>query len=77
MTESIFYRDCISMAITVESGSLASSSVQNALFVKDYYLEFRNKPLVDGDGLVPTNFEGAFSGSLPFAKDRRLSTIFK
>ena len=68
MTESIFYRDCISMAITVESGSLASSSVQNALFVKDYYLEFRNKPLVDGDGLVPTNFEGAFSGSLPFAK---------
>lgn len=68
MTESIFYRDCISMAITVESGSLVSSSVQNALFVKDYYLEFRNKPLVRGDGLVPTNFEGAFSGSLPFAK---------
>ena len=68
MTESIFYRDCISMAITVESGSLVSSSVQNALFVKDYYLEFRNKPLVRGDGLVPTNFEGAFSGSIPFAK---------
>ena len=68
MTESIFYRDCINMAITVESGSAVSSSVQNALFVKDYYLEFRNKPLVRGDGLVPTNFEGAFSDALPFAK---------
>ena len=68
MTESIFYRDCISMAVKVESGSAASSSVQNALFVKDYYLEFKNKPIVTGDGLVPTNFEGAFSGSIPFDK---------
>ena len=68
MTESIFYRDCISMAVKVESGSAASSSIQNSLFVKDYYLEFRNKPIVTGDGLVPTNFEGAFSGTLPFDK---------
>jgi|TARA_B100001175_G_scaffold257575_1_gene225920 hypothetical protein len=67
MTESIYYRDCLNMAITVSSGSAASSSVQNALFVKDYYMEFKNEPLIEGDGLVPTNLEGAFSGSLPFA----------
>lgn len=67
MTESIYYRDCLNMAITVSSGSAVSSSVQNALFVKDYYMEFQNEPLVEGDGLVPTNLEGAFSGSLPFA----------
>ena len=67
MTESIFYRDCLNMAISVSSGSAASSSVQNALFVKDYYMEFQNEPLIEGDGLVPTNLEGAFSGSLPFA----------
>jgi hypothetical protein len=67
MTESIFYRDCLNMAISVSSGSAASSSVENALFVKDYYMEFQNEPLIEGDGLVPTNLEGAFSGSLPFA----------
>lgn len=66
MTESINYRDCLSMAITVESGSAASSSVQNALFVKDYYMEFVNKPIVTGEGLVPVNLEGAYSGALPF-----------
>ncbi len=67
ITESVYYRDCLSMAVMVSSGSAASSSVQNALFVKDYYMEFKNEPLVDGDGLVPTNLEGAFSGSIPFA----------
>tara|TARA_B100002019_G_scaffold30229_1_gene24193 strand:+ start:6134 stop:10057 length:3924 start_codon:yes stop_codon:yes gene_type:complete len=66
ITESIYYRDCINMAISVSSGSAASSSVQNALFVKDYYMEFQNLPLIEGDGLVPTNLEGAFSGTLPF-----------
>ena len=49
------------MAISVNSGSAASTSVQNALFVKDYYLEFDNTPIVTGDGLVPVDLEGMFS----------------
>ena len=66
LTESVALKDCISMAISVNSGSAASTSVQNALFVKDYYLEFDNTPIVTGDGLVPVDLEGMFSGALPF-----------
>lgn len=66
LTESITLKDCISMAISVSSGSAASTTVKNALFVKDYYLEFDNTPIVTGDGLVPVDLEGMFSGSLPF-----------
>tara|TARA_R100000541_G_scaffold13205_1_gene22058 strand:+ start:1985 stop:6103 length:4119 start_codon:yes stop_codon:yes gene_type:complete len=66
LSESITLKDCISMAISVSSGSAASTTVQNALFVKDYYLEFDNTPIVTGDGLVPVDLEGMFSGALPF-----------
>tara|TARA_R110000737_G_scaffold124253_3_gene156475 strand:+ start:1423 stop:5289 length:3867 start_codon:yes stop_codon:yes gene_type:complete len=66
LTESIALKDCISMAISVNSGSAVSTTVQNALFVKNYYLEFKNTPIVTGDGLVPVDLEGMFSGALPF-----------
>ena len=88
-SESVALKDCISMAISVNSGSAASTSVQNALFVKDYYLEFDNTPIVTGDGLVPVDLEGMFSGALPFdyaidcqpfyanvANDRRQEVFF-
>ena len=63
-SQSIEIKDCLSVALQVSSGSYPPESVENSLIVKDYYIEF-NTPSTgeDGDGLVPTFIENAFSGT--------------
>ena len=66
-SQSINIKDCLSLALQVSSGSANSASVENSLVVRHYELEF-NTPagLIEGDGLVPTVIENAFSGSNGF-----------
>jgi hypothetical protein len=63
-SQSIEIKDCLSVALQVSSGSYPPESVENSLIVKDYYIEF-NTPSTgeEGDGLVPTFIENAFSGT--------------
>ena len=66
-SQSINIKDCLSLALQVSSGSANSASVENSLVVRHYELEF-NTPagLIEGDGLVTTVIENAFSGSNGF-----------
>ena len=66
-SQSLNIKDCLSLSLQVSSGSADSASVENSLVVRHYQLEF-NTPsgLQDGDGLVPTVIENAFSGSNGF-----------
>jgi len=67
-SQSISIKDCLSLSLAVSSGSANSSSVENSLVVREYYLEF-NTPTssLQGDGLVPTFVENAFSGTYGFS----------
>ena len=60
-SQSISIKDCLSLALQVSSGSAPSESVENSLVVRDYYLEFNTPDIEEGDGLVPTFIENAFS----------------
>ena len=63
-SQSIQIKDCLSVALQVSSGSFPSESVENSLVVRDYYIEFNTPSTGDeGDGLVPTFIENAFSGT--------------
>ena len=66
-SESLNIKDCLSLSLQVSSGSADSASVENSLVVRHYQLEFNTPPgLIEGDGLVPTVIENAFSGSNGF-----------
>jgi hypothetical protein len=67
-SQSISIKDCLSLSLAVSSGSANSASVENSLVVREYYLEF-NTPTssLQGDGLVPTFIENAFSGTYGFS----------
>ncbi len=66
-SESIAIKDCLSMALSVSSGSYNSASVENSLVVRNYSLEFFTPTQSgQGDGRVPTLIENAFSGTLGF-----------
>ena len=66
-SQSLNIKDCLSLSLQVSSGSADSASVENSLVVQHYQLEFNTPPgLQDGDGLVPTVIENAFSGSNGF-----------
>jgi hypothetical protein len=66
-SQSLNIKDCLSLSLQVSSGSANSASVENSLVVQYYQLEFNTPPgLQDGDGLVPTVIENAFSGSNGF-----------
>jgi hypothetical protein len=67
-SQSISIKDCLSLSLAVSSGSAPSESVENSLVVREYYLEF-NTPTssLEGDGLVPTFVENAFSGTYGFS----------
>jgi|FLOH01.1.fsa_nt_gi hypothetical protein len=67
-SQSISIKDCLSLSLAVSSGSANSASVENSLVVREYYLEF-NTPTssLQGDGLVPTFVENAFSGTYGFS----------
>ena len=67
-SQSINFKDCLSVALKVESGSFNSASVENSLVVSQYELEF-NTPTqsLQGDGRVPTFIDNAFSGSDGFS----------
>ena len=67
-SESIAIKDCLSMALSVSSGSYNSASVENSLVVRNYSLEFFTPTQSgQGDGRVPTLIENAFSGTLGFS----------
>ena len=67
-SESISIKDCLSMALSVSSGSFNSASVENSLVVRNYSLEFFTPTQSgQGDGRVPTFIENAFSGTLGFS----------
>ena len=67
-SESISIKDCLSMALSVSSGSYNSASVENSLVVRNYSLEFFTPTQSgQGDGRVPTLIENAFSGTLGFS----------
>ena len=63
-SQSISLKDCLSLSLAVSSGSANSSSVENSLVVREYYLEF-NTPTssLEGNGLIPTFLENAFEGT--------------
>ncbi len=67
-SQSISLKDCLSMALKVESGSANSASVENSLVVSDYSLKFFTPTQSEeGDGRVPTFIDNAFSGSSGFS----------
>ena len=61
-SSSISLKDCLSVAVSVSSGSANSASVEQGLIVSRYELEF-NTPLPDtgSDGRVPVFIENAFA----------------
>ena len=66
-SESISIKDCLSMALSVSSGSYNSASVENSLVVRNYSLQFFTPTQSgQGDGRVPTFIENAFEGTLGF-----------
>ena len=67
-SQSINFKDCLSMALKVESGSANSASVENSLVVSEYNLKFFTPTQSSGgDGRVPTFIDNAFSGSSGFS----------
>lgn len=67
-SQSVNFKDCLSMALKVESGSYNSASVENSLVVSQYELKFFTPTQSDqGDGRVPTFIDNAFSGSSGFS----------
>lgn len=67
-SSSISLKDCLSVALSVSSGSANSASVEQALVVQTYELEF-NTPSAEetGNGRVPVFIENAFSNTDGFA----------
>ena len=69
-SESVAIKDCLSMALSVSSGSYNSASVENSLVVREYSLEFTTlTQSFEGDGRVPAFIENAFSGTLGFSNE--------
>ena len=69
-SQSVAIKDCLSMALAVDSGSYNSASVENSLVVREYSLEFFTPTQsVIGDGRVPAFIENAFSGTLGFSNE--------
>ena len=67
-SQSINFKDCLSMALKVESGSYNSASVEQSLVVTQYELKFFTPTQSEeGDGRVPTFIDNAFSGSSGFS----------
>ena len=68
-SESVSIKDCLSISLAVSSGSANSASVENSLVVPSYQLEIKtdDERLFEGDGLVPTFIDNAFSGSQGFS----------
>ena len=66
--DSLSLKDCLSVALSVSSGSANSASVEQALVVQTYELEF-NTPSAEetGDGKVPVFIENAFGNTDGFA----------
>lgn len=66
--DSLSLKDCLSVALSVSSGSANSASVEQALVVQTYELEF-NTPSAEetGDGKVPVFIENAFGDTDGFA----------
>ena len=66
--DSLSLKDCLSVALSVSSGSANSASVEQALVIQTYELEF-NTPSAEetGDGKVPVFIENAFGGTDGFA----------
>ncbi len=60
-SQSVNIKDCLSLSLQVSSGSANSASVENSLVVRNYYLEFNTPDVPEGDGLVPTFIENAFT----------------
>ena len=76
-SESISIKDCLSMALSVSSGSYNSASVENSLVVRNYSLEFFTPTQSgQGDGRVPTLIENAFSGTLGFSNTVDCQPLF-
>ena len=76
-SESIAIKDCLSMALSVSSGSYNSASVENSLVVRNYSLEFFTPTQSgQGDGRVPTLIENAFSGTLGFSNTPDCQPLF-
>ena len=66
--DSLSLKDCLSVALSVSSGSANSASVEQALVVQTYELEFNTPSAGEtGDGKVPVFIENAFSGTDGFA----------
>ena len=62
--ESLSLKDCLSVSLQVSSGSAPSESVENALIVSEYQLEFNTPTDAEtGDGRVPVFLENAFKDS--------------
>ena len=76
-SESISIKDCLSMALSVSSGSYNSASVENSLVVRNYSLQFFTPTQSgQGDGRVPTLIENAFSGTLGFSNTPDCQPLF-
>lgn len=58
--------DCISLSLTVDSGSEIPSFVQNSLVARNYSLVINNEVTDTANSLIPTFINNAFSGSLDF-----------
>lgn len=67
-SQSINFKDCLSVGLKVESGSYNSASVEQSLIVSEYELKFFTPTQSEeGDGRVPTFIDNAFSGSSGFS----------
>ena len=67
--ESISFQDCLSLSLSVTSGSDLPSIVENSLIVSEYTLEFNNAASQEGgDGKVPTFINNSFKGTQGFSK---------
>ena len=67
-SESISFQDCLSLSLSVTSGSNLASIVQNSLIVSEYTLEFNNASSQEnGDGRVPTFIDNSYKGTDGFS----------
>jgi hypothetical protein len=60
--------DCLSLSLSVDSGSEASTFVQNSLVARNYHLEINNVVANSADSLLPTFINNAFSASVDFLR---------
>jgi hypothetical protein len=67
-SSSISFQDCLSLSLSVTSGSDSPTIVENSLIVSEYSLEFNNAAAQEnGDGRVPTFIDNAFKGTQGFS----------